>query len=32
MAKVTLSLRNMIRSLDKIFGGIPAGPLNLLTL
>jgi len=32
MANVTLTLRNMIRPLDKIFGSNPAGPLNLLTL
>jgi len=32
MANVTLTLRNMVRPLDKIFGGIPAGSSNLLTL
>jgi hypothetical protein len=28
MANVTLTLRNMIHPLDKVFEGIPAGSLN----
>jgi len=32
MANVTLTLRNMVHPLDKIFGDIPAGSLNLSML
>jgi hypothetical protein len=31
MGNVTLARENMIHPLDKIFGGIPAGSLDVLT-